>query len=103
MTSVLADDLLTLFKETYMPREDEIAMRDHVCNKLLDYLKRNYDSKVEICLFGSSRNGFTFRGSDLDICMTFDGNLTGEVKSYKLTRDCVCMFELAYLLGFLTL
>jgi len=33
-------------------------------------------------LFGSSRNGFGFKGSDLDICLTFDDNANGEVRRF---------------------
>ena len=36
--------------------------------------------KALLCLFGSSKNGFGFRDSDLDICMTLEGHDTAEVK-----------------------
>lgn len=35
--------------------------------------------KAQLCLFGSSKNGFGFRDSDLDICMTLEGHQTAEV------------------------
>lgn len=35
--------------------------------------------KAQLCLFGSSKNGFGFRDSDLDICMTLEGHDTAEV------------------------
>lgn len=35
--------------------------------------------KAQLCLFGSSKNGFGFRDSDLDICMTLEGHETAEV------------------------
>uniref|UniRef100_A0A671UX61 Terminal uridylyl transferase 4 n=1 Tax=Sparus aurata TaxID=8175 RepID=A0A671UX61_SPAAU len=34
--------------------------------------------KAQLCLFGSSKNGFGFRDSDLDICMTLEGHETAE-------------------------
>lgn len=37
--------------------------------------------KAQLCLFGSSKNGFGFRDSDLDICMTLEGHETAEVKA----------------------
>ena len=33
--------------------------------------------KARLCLFGSSKNGFGFRDSDLDICMTLEGHENG--------------------------
>lgn len=34
---------------------------------------------TKLDLFGSSKNGFGFKQSDLDICMTIDGLETAEV------------------------
>lgn len=39
--------------------------------------------KAQLCLFGSSKNGFGFRDSDLDICMTLEGHETAEVSGLK--------------------
>uniref|UniRef100_A0A674BU48 Terminal uridylyltransferase 4-like n=1 Tax=Salmo trutta TaxID=8032 RepID=A0A674BU48_SALTR len=39
--------------------------------------------KAQLCLFGSSKNGFGFRDSDLDICMTLEGHDTGEKLNCK--------------------
>uniref|UniRef100_A0AAR2L031 CCHC-type domain-containing protein n=1 Tax=Pygocentrus nattereri TaxID=42514 RepID=A0AAR2L031_PYGNA len=38
--------------------------------EILDNLCRLCFYKAQLCLFGSSKNGFGFRDSDLDICMT---------------------------------
>lgn len=45
--------------------------------------------KAQLCLFGSSKNGFGFRDSDLDICMTLEGHKTAEVggKAHTLTSQ----------------
>ncbi|XP_060793766.1 terminal uridylyltransferase 4 isoform X2 [Neoarius graeffei] len=51
--------------------------------EILDNLcKRCYD-KAQLCLFGSSKNGFGFRDSDLDICMTLEGHDTAEKLNCK--------------------
>ena len=39
--------------------------------------------KAQLCLFGSSKNGFGFRDSDLDICMTLEGHETAEALNCK--------------------
>lgn len=44
--------------------------------------------KAQLCLFGSSKNGFGFRDSDLDICMTLEGHETAEV-SFLNTHTAV--------------
>lgn len=44
-----------------------------------------YTDKAQLCLFGSSKNGFGFRDSDLDICMTLEGHNTAEVLSSSYT------------------
>ncbi|PKU29108.1 terminal uridylyltransferase hypothetical protein [Limosa lapponica baueri] len=36
-------------------------------------------NKARLCLFGSSKNGFGFRDSDLDICMTLEGHENAEI------------------------
>jgi len=42
---------------------------------------------AQLCLFGSSCNGFGFRNSDLDITLTFHGRRTDEVENYMLLLD----------------
>lgn len=37
-------------------------------------------------MFGSSKNGFGFRDSDLDICMTLEGHENAEVRVLKLVK-----------------
>lgn len=46
--------------------------------------------KAQLCLFGSSKNGFGFRDSDLDICMTLEGHETAEV---GVCRKLLCCFS----------
>ena len=75
--------LYFLISDFYVPTPQEIFYRDNICKSLSNYLQFNYNSSTCMNLFGSSRNGFGFRGSDLDICMTFDGDPTAEV-SFKV-------------------
>ncbi|NXA48330.1 TUT4 uridylyltransferase, partial [Nothocercus julius] len=44
---------------------------------------RNSGYKARLCLFGSSKNGFGFRDSDLDICMTLEGHENAEKLNCK--------------------
>ena len=46
-------------------------------------LKTNFDSKIKLVLFGSSRNGFGFKGSDMDLCLLFDDHPTEPPEKYK--------------------
>ncbi|KAF3835533.1 hypothetical protein F7725_028091, partial [Dissostichus mawsoni] len=51
--------------------------------EILDGLCRLCFYKAQLCLFGSSKNGFGFRDSDLDICMTLEGHDTAEMLNCK--------------------
>ena len=46
--------------------------------------------KAQLCLFGSSKNGFGFRDSDLDICMTLEGHETAEVGGINTHTHTYC-------------
>ncbi|KTG46607.1 hypothetical protein cypCar_00015320, partial [Cyprinus carpio] len=48
---------------------------------MFDYEGQHY--KAQLCLFGSSKNGFGFRDSDLDICMTLEGHDNAEKLNCK--------------------
>ncbi|EHH14789.1 hypothetical protein EGK_00767 [Macaca mulatta] len=62
--------------------------REQILIGLEKFIQKEYDEKARLCLFGSSKNGFGFRDSDLDICMTLEGHENAEVrvfgKRYKL-------------------
>lgn len=64
-----------------IPKEvlDHSAAEELTC---FDLLFRS--DKARLCLFGSSKNGFGFRDSDLDICMTLEGHENAEVRVLKL-------------------
>ncbi|KAG1670310.1 Terminal uridylyltransferase 7 [Nymphon striatum] len=60
----------------YSPVESDNE-RTKILSDLKSYIQQSYpDARLE--LFGSSCNGFGFHNSDLDICLTFHGNETGE-------------------------
>ncbi|XP_067886164.1 terminal uridylyltransferase 7-like isoform X2 [Heterodontus francisci] len=66
----------------------EIQAREHILIKLEAFIRRELDAKAKLCLFGSSKNGFGFRQSDLDICMTFEDRETAEgLNCIKIIED----------------
>ncbi|KAE8633221.1 hypothetical protein XENTR_v10001819 [Xenopus tropicalis] len=63
--------------EDFSPTALEDKAREHIRQDLEDFIKRDF-SGASLTLFGSSKNGFGFKQSDLDICMTIDGLETAE-------------------------
>ncbi|KAH0618615.1 hypothetical protein JD844_017990, partial [Phrynosoma platyrhinos] len=51
--------------------------------EILDLVCKRCFDKARLCLFGSSKNGFGFRDSDLDICMTLEGHENAEKLNCK--------------------
>ena len=70
--------LIILFLVEIEPRREEILERERIVSNLQAYIRHSFDGAT-LRLFGSSTNGFGFRGSDLDICLTFLKSETGEV------------------------
>ncbi|XP_078070554.1 terminal uridylyltransferase 7-like isoform X3 [Mustelus asterias] len=72
----------------FAPDRLEIQAREHILVKLEAFIRRELDAKAKLCLFGSSKNGFGFRQSDLDICMTFEDRETAEgLNCIKIIED----------------
>ncbi|XP_067839279.1 terminal uridylyltransferase 7-like [Heptranchias perlo] len=72
----------------FSPGPLEIQAREHILMKLEAFIKKELDAKAKLCLFGSSKNGFGFRQSDLDICMTFEDRETAEgINCIKIIED----------------
>ncbi|XP_072372813.1 terminal uridylyltransferase 7-like isoform X2 [Scyliorhinus torazame] len=66
----------------------EVQAREHILIRLEAFIRRDLDAKAKLCLFGSSKNGFGFRQSDLDICMTFEDQETAEgLNCIKIIED----------------
>ncbi|XP_053323295.1 terminal uridylyltransferase 7 [Spea bombifrons] len=58
--------------EDFSPSTLEYKAREFIRQDLEDFIKREFPG-ARLRLFGSSKNGFGFKQSDLDICMTIDG------------------------------
>lgn len=56
----------------FAPSELEERVRDHILQDLQTFVRRHFTG-AKLQLFGSSKNGFGFRQSDLDICMMLEG------------------------------
>ncbi|XP_029943097.1 terminal uridylyltransferase 4 [Salarias fasciatus] len=61
----------------------EQQRREQILSGLERFIRKEFDDKARLCLFGSSKNGFGFRDSDLDICMTLEGHRTAEKLNCK--------------------
>lgn len=61
----------------FEPTVKEIEERDKIVSDLENYICQFFRG-VTLKLFGSSANGFGFQRSDLDICLTFEGNPKGQ-------------------------
>ncbi|XP_070261230.1 terminal uridylyltransferase 4 isoform X2 [Myotis yumanensis] len=65
------------------PPFSEQHNREQILMGLEKFIQKEYDEKARLCLFGSSKNGFGFRDSDLDICMTLEGHENAEKLNCK--------------------
>lgn len=59
-----------LLLEKWIPDSREIRKRDEIVCLLQKFISFIYPTAV-LTLFGSSKNGFGSKRSDLDICLTF--------------------------------
>uniref|UniRef100_A0A8C5H4F1 Terminal uridylyltransferase 7-like n=1 Tax=Gouania willdenowi TaxID=441366 RepID=A0A8C5H4F1_GOUWI len=64
--------------------EHEADVREYILKDLETFI-RNHFPEAKLQLFGSSKNGFGFRQSDLDICMVLEGKETVDVKLKNIT------------------
>ncbi|XP_042191906.1 terminal uridylyltransferase 4 [Callorhinchus milii] len=65
------------------PHPFEELDREQILQRLERFIRKEIDDKARLCLFGSSKNGFGFHDSDLDICMTLEGHETAEKLNCK--------------------
>lgn len=56
----------------FAPDDLEVGVREHILQDLESFVRRQF-AGARLQLFGSSKNGFGFRQSDLDICMVLEG------------------------------
>ncbi|XP_051518860.1 terminal uridylyltransferase 4-like [Myxocyprinus asiaticus] len=74
----ILDGLCVLCYRELSPSLGEQQKREQILASLERFIRKEYNDKAQLCLFGSSKNGFGFRDSDLDICMTLEGHDTAE-------------------------
>ncbi|XP_029474683.1 terminal uridylyltransferase 4 isoform X2 [Rhinatrema bivittatum] len=65
------------------PHTSEQQSREQILVYLERFIQKEFNEKARLCLFGSSKNGFGFRDSDLDICMTLEGHENAEKLNCK--------------------
>ncbi|XP_006900927.1 PREDICTED: terminal uridylyltransferase 7-like isoform X1 [Elephantulus edwardii] len=70
----------------FSPTTLEDQAREHIRQNLESFLRQEFPG-TKLSLFGSSKNGFGFKQSDLDVCMTINGLETAE------GLDCVRTIE----------
>ncbi|XP_053276091.1 terminal uridylyltransferase 7 [Pleuronectes platessa] len=59
----------------FAPDELEVGVREHILQDVENFVRRQF-AGARLQLFGSSKNGYGFRQSDLDICMVLEGQDT---------------------------
>ncbi|XP_056893412.1 terminal uridylyltransferase 4 [Takifugu flavidus] len=79
----ILDGLCRLCYFELSPTHVEQQKREQILASLERFIRKEYNEKAQLCLFGSSKNGFGFRDSDLDICMTLEGHETAEMLNCK--------------------
>ncbi|XP_037397336.1 terminal uridylyltransferase 4 isoform X1 [Pygocentrus nattereri] len=79
----ILDNLCRLCFYELSPTIGEQQKREQILASLERFIRKEYNDKAQLCLFGSSKNGFGFRDSDLDICMTLEGHDTAEKLNCK--------------------
>ncbi|NXY20868.1 TUT7 uridylyltransferase, partial [Atrichornis clamosus] len=84
--SVILDQVCVQCYHDFAPNIVEDQAREHIRRNLEIFIRQDYPG-TKLDLFGSSKNGFGFIQSDLDICMTIDGLETSE------GLDCIRIIE----------
>ncbi|XP_054664833.1 terminal uridylyltransferase 7 isoform X2 [Grus americana] len=84
--SVILDQVCVQCYHDFAPSIVEDQAREHIRQNLENFIRQDFPG-TKLNLFGSSKNGFGFKQSDLDICMTMDGLETAE------GLDCIRLIE----------
>ncbi|KAF1517422.1 Terminal uridylyltransferase 7, partial [Eudyptula minor] len=84
--SVILDQVCVQCYHDFAPNIVEDQAREHIRQNLENFIRQDFPG-TKLNLFGSSKNGFGFKQSDLDICMTMDGLETAE------GLDCIRIIE----------
>ncbi|NXG45389.1 TUT7 uridylyltransferase, partial [Psilopogon haemacephalus] len=84
--SVILDQVCVQCYHDFAPNIVEDQAREDIRRNLENFIRQDFPG-TKLDLFGSSKNGFGFKQSDLDICMTVDGLETAE------GLDCIRIIE----------
>ncbi|XP_007429302.1 terminal uridylyltransferase 7 [Python bivittatus] len=84
-SSILDQVCIQCYKD-FAPNIIEDQAREYIRQNLESFIRQEFPG-TKLNLFGSSKNGFGFKQSDLDICMTVDGLETAE------GLDCIRIIE----------
>ncbi|XP_027587641.1 terminal uridylyltransferase 7 [Pipra filicauda] len=84
--SVILDQVCVQCYHDFAPTIVEDQAREYIRRNLEIFIRQDFPG-TKLDLFGSSKNGFGFKQSDLDICMTIDGLQTAE------GLDCIRIIE----------
>nr|XP_034350566.1 terminal uridylyltransferase 7-like [Arvicanthis niloticus] len=84
-SNILDQVCIQCYKHFFLTIVEDQA-REHIRQSLESFIKKDFPG-AKLSLFGSSKNGFGFKRSDLDICMTINGCETAE------ELDCVRTIE----------
>ncbi|XP_074219177.1 terminal uridylyltransferase 7 isoform X1 [Camelus bactrianus] len=84
-SNILDQVCIQCFKD-FSPTILEDQSREHIRQNLESFIRQEFPG-TKLSLFGSSKNGFGFKQSDLDVCMTINGLETAE------GLDCVRTIE----------
>uniref|UniRef100_A0A8B9CZJ5 CCHC-type domain-containing protein n=1 Tax=Anser brachyrhynchus TaxID=132585 RepID=A0A8B9CZJ5_9AVES len=84
--SVILDQVCVQCYQDFAPNTVEDQAREYIRQNLENFIRLEFPG-TKLNLFGSSKNGFGFKQSDLDICMTMDGLETAE------GLDCIRIIE----------
>ncbi|XP_021386809.2 terminal uridylyltransferase 7 [Lonchura striata] len=84
--SVILDQVCVQCYHDFAPNKVEDHAREYIRQSLEIFIRQDFPG-TKLDLFGSSKNGFGFKQSDLDICMTIDGLETAE------GLDCIRIIE----------
>ncbi|KAG8505065.1 Terminal uridylyltransferase 7 [Galemys pyrenaicus] len=84
--SYILDQVCIQCYKEFAPTISEDQAREHIRQNLESFIRQEFPG-TKLSLFGSSKNGFGFKQSDLDVCMTINGHETAE------SLDCVKTIE----------
>ncbi|XP_054842443.1 terminal uridylyltransferase 7 [Eublepharis macularius] len=84
--SAILDQVCIQCYKDFAPNNIEDQAREHIRQNLESFIQQEFPG-TKLNLFGSSKNGFGFKQSDLDICMTIDGLESAE------GLDCIRIIE----------